>query len=167
MAKVEFWNVDVDFGRMNRLDRYDAKDLKPGDHVFYVNMNDEVGGVVYEATVLEKYTNQILLECFPVIETLPDHGLMLVFIEPHKECISYFDFCSNTMQMLFKNLIYIRRVLMTYNEIEIQEVMKKRNLTRAGAKKYIYHRNYYNNWIVEHKEEKRAYRKNYYETKLR
>ena len=56
---------------------------------------------------------------------------------------------------------------MTYNEIEIQEVMKKRNLTRAGAKKYIYHRNYYNNWIVEHKEEKRAYRKNYYEAKLR
>jgi len=50
----------------------------------------------------------------------------------------------------------------SYDEDEVLSIMNERNLDRDRAKSYIYHRDYYKDWISKNGDKKKEYRKKYY-----
>ena len=102
---VKNWNPDVRFDRMTRFRKKEVMNLKPGDRVYYVNLCDDLVGIVYGAEILETHKHQITMEVFPVLDTVPDGTMVLKFIKPHIESFAFNDACEDTYQILFKNIV--------------------------------------------------------------
>lgn len=103
---IKYWNIDVDFTKMHRLDRDEVEALKPGDEVYYVNMNDELTGVIYNVIIKERRNYNFVLDCMPVIETIPDDPIVPNNVTGHVECFSVLECYQDTNQMLFKNIVF-------------------------------------------------------------
>ena len=56
-------------------------------------------------------------------------------------------------------MIVLRR---EFDEDEVLSIMNERNLNKDEAESYIYHRDYYRDWIIKNGDRKKEYRKKYY-----
>lgn len=90
MNRIYTWNHDVSFVRMSRLTYKQIKELLVGEHVYYINTNDEVIGVIYDAKIISKGPYVITMECTPVKETVGYWGLIDVDTK-HIESFAYID----------------------------------------------------------------------------
>lgn len=107
---VRTWNYDVYFHKMARLRQGEVETLKPGDELYYVNMEDEVNGVVYKVFIKEVHKYLVTMECYPVVDTIPKGTIFFNQISPHIESFSYVDACEDSNRILYKNLILSDRL---------------------------------------------------------
>lgn len=103
MNHVDVWNHNCVLSKMHRLTYDQAKKLQVGEHVYYINTNDLVSGVVYDAKVIGKNSKMLTLECTPVKESVD----VALTNRPHVECFAFIDaLYRNTHQALFDNLVF-------------------------------------------------------------
>ena len=106
MNKILVWNHNIAFNRMSRLTYNQVRELIVGEHVYYVNTNDEIAGIVYDAKVIGKTAYMVTLECTPIGDTIEYDGFKDVDTK-HIESFSFIDARSSySYQALFDDLIF-------------------------------------------------------------
>ena len=100
------WNEDVAFRKMSRLSYQQIKELVIGEYIYYVNLEDDVTGVVYEAKVIGKTKYMIVMECTALKETVT--GLSFTNqCSSHIESFAFVDALDQeSHRVLFGNLIF-------------------------------------------------------------
>lgn len=100
------WNPDIAFSRMTKLNYEQVKKLNVGESVYYVNLNDDITGAVYDAKVIAITSYQIVLEC----KVIPESINMQMLAQNDYKHIESFAFteamCSYCKQILYENIIF-------------------------------------------------------------
>ena len=102
---LRVWNSDVDFHHMFRLNYRQIKNLNVGDHVYYVNMNDDIIGAVYDAEIISKTDYQLILRC-QLVEGTATAQMFNDTVYEHTEGFAFTDICADSLQMLFANFAF-------------------------------------------------------------
>lgn len=103
------WNDDVAFGRMSRLSYRQIKELIVGEYIYYVNLEDDVTGVVYEAKIIGKTDRMIVMECTALKETVESLSFTNQ-CSPHIESFLLLMQCLEIHTVFFLIILFLRRM---------------------------------------------------------
>ena len=106
MNRIDAWNPNINVYRMSRIGLKDVDSLCVGMTLYYINMNDDVIGAVYEAKIIDKNDHMFILECTPVIEAMPCSPIITSCVQSHIESMAFIDLQEISLQYLYSNLVY-------------------------------------------------------------
>ena len=106
-SNVKIWNEGIAFNKMYRMSYNQLKNIDMGEHVYYVNMNDEITGAVYEATVIGKTEHLLILEC-RLVKRSVEGQLFGISNSKHVESFAFIDALWNSHQRIYANIRFTR-----------------------------------------------------------
>ena len=105
MMTLISWNPDIAFSQMHKLTYEQVINLQVGESIYYVNLDDDISGIVYDAKVVAKTPYQLILECKAIKETI-EMQMLSTSDYAHLEGFAFNEARTLSKQILYENLIF-------------------------------------------------------------